>query len=64
MPTGGVKPEEENLKKWFNAGVHCVGMGSQLISKEMIESGKFDEVSSKVKQTLEVIKSIRKYNAY
>ena len=64
MPTGGVKPEEENLKKWFEAGVHCVGMGSQLISKEMIESGKFDELSSKVKQALEIIKSIRKYNAY
>ena len=25
MPTGGVDPEEENLKQWFDAGVHCVG---------------------------------------
>ena len=34
MPTGGVTTEESNLKGWFGAGVTCVGMGSQLISKE------------------------------
>lgn len=33
MPTGGVKPTEDNLKAWFDAGVHCVGMGSQLMVK-------------------------------
>lgn len=30
MPTGGVSPDKENLKQWFEAGVHCVGMGSKL----------------------------------
>ncbi|MGB5241972.1 MAG: bifunctional 4-hydroxy-2-oxoglutarate aldolase/2-dehydro-3-deoxy-phosphogluconate aldolase, partial [Lutimonas sp.] len=34
MPTGGVSPDEANLKGWFDAGVTCVGMGSQLISKD------------------------------
>ena len=33
MPTGGVSPTKESLKKWFDAGVTCVGMGSKLISK-------------------------------
>ena len=28
MVTGGVSPDEENLTKWFKAGVFCVGMGS------------------------------------
>ena len=32
MPTGGVSPTRESLKSWFDAGVTCVGMGSQLIS--------------------------------
>jgi len=40
MPTGGVKPEEDNLKEWFEAGVHCVGMGSQLMAKKV--DGSFD----------------------
>src|SRR6476661_3109505 len=36
MPTGGVEAEEKNLKGWFTAGVVAVGMGSKLISKELI----------------------------
>lgn len=37
MPTGGVEVEESNLKSWFNAGVVAVGMGSKLITKDMME---------------------------
>lgn len=40
MPTGGVKPDEENLQAWFSAGASCVGMGSQLFTKN--EAGDFD----------------------
>ena len=36
MPTGGVSTDEANLKGWFDAGVTCVGMGSQLISKDIL----------------------------
>ena len=36
MPTGGVSPTRENLSAWFDAGVTCVGMGSKLISKEIV----------------------------
>src|SRR5690606_8152159 len=36
MPTGGVSTEESNLRGWFDAGVSAVGMGSQMISKEII----------------------------
>lgn len=59
MPTGGVTPDKENLTKWFNAGVHCVGMGSQLISKDVIVSGDYASLTQKVKETIEVIKEIR-----
>lgn len=41
MPTGGVKPEEDNLKEWFQAGVACVGMGSQLFKSEWIKNGDY-----------------------
>lgn len=40
MPTGGVKPTEDNLKSWFDAGAYCVGMGSQLMTKN--QDGTFD----------------------
>jgi 2-dehydro-3-deoxyphosphogluconate aldolase/(4S)-4-hydroxy-2-oxoglutarate aldolase len=60
MPTGGVSPSEENLKGWFDAGVTCVGMGSQLISKDILASKDFGRLENMVRDTLSLIKSIRK----
>lgn len=59
MPTGGVSPDRENLSAWFNAGVTCVGMGSQLISKDIIAKGNYKDLKLKVEQTLRIIKEIR-----
>lgn len=59
MPTGGVSPDPENLKGWFDAGVTCVGMGSQLISKDILKEKKFGELKEKVEQSLATIKSLR-----
>lgn len=59
MPTGGVKAEAANLKEWFNAGVCCVGMGSDLVRKAWIDSGDFDALTALTRTTLETIKSIR-----
>jgi 2-dehydro-3-deoxyphosphogluconate aldolase/(4S)-4-hydroxy-2-oxoglutarate aldolase len=60
MPTGGVSPTVENLTGWFNAGVTCVGMGSQLISKDIIANKDYVKLEKDVKAALEIIKSIRK----
>ncbi|MEM9866676.1 MAG: bifunctional 4-hydroxy-2-oxoglutarate aldolase/2-dehydro-3-deoxy-phosphogluconate aldolase [Bacteroidota bacterium] len=60
MPTGGVSTEESNLRAWFDAGVTCVGMGSKLISKDILDKKEFDTLESRVRQTLEIIKSVRK----
>lgn len=59
MPTGGVSPDEANLKGWFKAGVHCVGMGSQLFPKEVIESGNYSVITEKCSQALAIIKNLR-----
>jgi len=59
MPTGGVSPTEENLKQWFDAGVTCVGMGSQLISKEIIEQQDFATLQTKVSDAIMMIKHLR-----
>ncbi|MBO0340254.1 bifunctional 4-hydroxy-2-oxoglutarate aldolase/2-dehydro-3-deoxy-phosphogluconate aldolase [Flagellimonas profundi] len=59
MPTGGVDINEENLREWFKAGVTCVGIGSKLISKEILESGDFDSLRERVKISLATITKIR-----
>ncbi|KJD31108.1 keto-deoxy-phosphogluconate aldolase, partial [Tamlana nanhaiensis] len=59
MPTGGVSPTEENLKGWFDAGVTCVGMGSQLISKDIIANKDFDKLTQSVANALSIIKKLR-----
>ncbi len=59
MPTGGVSPDEANLKGWFKAGVHCVGMGSQLFPKDVIESGNYQAITDKCIEALAIIKKLR-----
>lgn len=59
MPTGGVEPTEENLKGWFQAGVHCVGMGSQLITKDILNSGNFSELTTTVSNAIAIAKKFR-----
>ncbi len=59
MPTGGVSPTEENLKGWFDAGVSCVGMGSKLISKEIVQNRDFNKLEQVVKVTLQIIKTLQ-----
>ncbi len=60
MPTGGVSPTEENLKAWFSAGVTCVGMGSKLISKEVIANEDYAGLEIKVRECLALIDKVRK----
>jgi 2-dehydro-3-deoxyphosphogluconate aldolase/(4S)-4-hydroxy-2-oxoglutarate aldolase len=59
MPTGGVSTDKENLKSWFDAGVTCVGIGSQLISNEVLKSHDFVGLEATVRATLATIKEIR-----
>ncbi|WP_421876804.1 bifunctional 4-hydroxy-2-oxoglutarate aldolase/2-dehydro-3-deoxy-phosphogluconate aldolase [Marinoscillum sp.] len=59
MPTGGVAPTEENLKGWIEAGVHCVGMGSQLFPKEVLAEKNFDFITNKCEEAISIIKKYR-----
>ncbi|HPG08590.1 MAG TPA: bifunctional 4-hydroxy-2-oxoglutarate aldolase/2-dehydro-3-deoxy-phosphogluconate aldolase [Saprospiraceae bacterium] len=59
MPTGGVSPTRESLKSWFDAGVTCVGMGSQLISKQVIKDRDFVGLEQQVREALQLIRELR-----
>jgi 2-dehydro-3-deoxyphosphogluconate aldolase / (4S)-4-hydroxy-2-oxoglutarate aldolase len=59
MPTGGVSPTRESLAAWFGAGIACAGMGSSLLTKELIGARDFDKITRDVAQALAIIRDIR-----
>jgi len=59
MPTGGVDCTEASLRAWFEAGVACVGMGSNLITKELLKAGDYKGIAAKIRETVELVKKIR-----
>ena len=59
MPTGGVEPTEESLRKWFGAGIVACGIGSNMITKALLDAKDFKGIEAKVRQTLELVASIK-----
>lgn len=59
MPTGGVEATKESVQAWIKAGTACLGMGSNLISKELVKSGNFAAISANVRQVLAWIAEAR-----
>ncbi|MBE3086457.1 MAG: bifunctional 4-hydroxy-2-oxoglutarate aldolase/2-dehydro-3-deoxy-phosphogluconate aldolase [Bacteroidetes bacterium] len=59
MPTGGVCTTKESLTEWFSAGVVCVGIGSKLITKELVENRDYKKIASEVRRVINLIKEIR-----
>ena len=57
IPTGGVEIEEDNIRSWVRAGVCAVGLGSRLISKEIMQTENYELLYTK---TLEALKIARK----
>lgn len=60
MVTGGVKPEAANLKTWFDAGVTCVGMGSNLFPTEMMKAGDWKGIAKLCSDVLAIIQIVKK----
>lgn len=59
MPTGGVDTTKQSIETWFNAGVSAVGMGSKLISKEVMEYGAYETIEKETKRVLDLIETIK-----
>jgi 2-dehydro-3-deoxyphosphogluconate aldolase/(4S)-4-hydroxy-2-oxoglutarate aldolase len=60
MATGGVEPNEDNLRSWFSSGVHCVGMGSQLFDPKALANSDYNSLKANIERSLNIIQSIRK----
>ena len=59
MPTGGVKPTKESVTEWINAGVAAMGMGSELITKEMLGKKDWKGIEENVRGALLLIKEAK-----
>lgn len=59
MPTGGVDCAEASLKAWFGAGVVCVGIGSNLITKELLKAKDYAGLAARIQETRQRIDWIR-----
>jgi 2-dehydro-3-deoxyphosphogluconate aldolase / (4S)-4-hydroxy-2-oxoglutarate aldolase len=60
LVTGGVEPTQESLGKWFGAGADAVGIGSNLLTKEILVNRDWDALEARVKAALEIIKTVKK----
>ena len=57
MPTGGVSAG--NVAEWFATGVVAVGAGSELCPPQLAKEGKFDEITRRAAEFVQVVKSAR-----
>ncbi|MBS1979256.1 MAG: bifunctional 4-hydroxy-2-oxoglutarate aldolase/2-dehydro-3-deoxy-phosphogluconate aldolase [Bacteroidetes bacterium] len=59
MITGGVEPTEESITRWFDAGAFCLGLGSNLFTKEIISRNDWETLRKSVLDALSVIRRYR-----
>jgi 2-dehydro-3-deoxyphosphogluconate aldolase/(4S)-4-hydroxy-2-oxoglutarate aldolase len=60
MITGGVEPNEKSISSWFKAGAACLGMGSQLFTKEILAEKNWALLKQRIEETLSLSRQVRK----
>lgn len=59
MPTGGVDATKASISEWIKAGAAAVGIGSNLVSKEIVNKRDFDGLASLTEQCIQWVKQAR-----
>ncbi|MFW6174197.1 MAG: bifunctional 4-hydroxy-2-oxoglutarate aldolase/2-dehydro-3-deoxy-phosphogluconate aldolase [Chloroflexota bacterium] len=59
IPTGGVDITRESLAAWFNAGVVGVGIGSRLVSSDVVKARDWGTITERTRQALSIISEVR-----
>lgn len=57
--TGGVEPTEQNMGAWFKAGVSGVGLGSKLITKDVLANKNYKQLETQTIQLVQLIKKVQ-----
>ncbi|GGG99719.1 bifunctional 4-hydroxy-2-oxoglutarate aldolase/2-dehydro-3-deoxy-phosphogluconate aldolase [Mucilaginibacter phyllosphaerae] len=55
VPTGGVEIEAGNIAEWFRSGVCAVGMGSKLISRNVLDKRLYTQLYNDTLKALELV---------
>ncbi len=58
MPTGGIGLK--NLGEYISCPVICACGGSYMVTADLIDNGKFDEITELCRQSIEIVKANRK----
>lgn len=58
IPTGGVEIDENNIRAWVKAGVSAVGLGSKLISKDVLKNENYDLLYENTLLALKIARSV------
>jgi 2-dehydro-3-deoxyphosphogluconate aldolase/(4S)-4-hydroxy-2-oxoglutarate aldolase len=59
LVTGGVEPTQQNISAWFKAGVAGVGLGSKLITKDVLTNQNFAQLELQTKELVQLINTIK-----
>jgi 2-dehydro-3-deoxyphosphogluconate aldolase/(4S)-4-hydroxy-2-oxoglutarate aldolase len=59
MPTGGVEPSEDSLRKWFGAGIVAAGIGSNLITRTLLAARDYAGIEHRVRETIGLARRIK-----
>jgi 2-dehydro-3-deoxyphosphogluconate aldolase/(4S)-4-hydroxy-2-oxoglutarate aldolase len=62
IPTGGVEIDEANIRGWAKAGVCAVGLGSKLISKDILKNENYDLLYENTLRALKIARSVLNEN--
>jgi 2-dehydro-3-deoxyphosphogluconate aldolase/(4S)-4-hydroxy-2-oxoglutarate aldolase len=59
MPTGGVNTTKENIDAWIHAGVVSIGIGSKIITSDLVAAKDFEGIRRNVEHALGLIREAR-----
>lgn len=59
VATGGISNEPELLAQWFASGVTALGMGSNLISKDVLDKSDWIGLQEKITRILAIVSKIK-----
>jgi 2-dehydro-3-deoxyphosphogluconate aldolase/(4S)-4-hydroxy-2-oxoglutarate aldolase len=59
MPTGGVDTTRDSIRSWIQAGAACLGIGSKLVTTELVAKGDWQGLTEKVAECLSLIREAR-----
>jgi len=60
MATGGVEPSEDSLRRWFGAGIVACGIGSRLITSELLQARDYGGIERRVRETIELTSRLKR----